>query len=198
MNSKNIISRTLDFGKIACFGTRKINRITVDVELKDGQNLSISGHIWNSTQTDSISAGQNHDEINKHLQGNRLWDDLHYLWTRWHLNDMHAGTPEQEAITDQLKRYDYDLACKLLKSDGLYIVPAEQADPYRRHDTDKGRPYTYGHEWLVWPIPDDILRAIQYLITTGSSIGLHQAVKNHRTRTPRSTPTPLPGCSRQL
>jgi hypothetical protein len=68
------------------------------------------------------------------------------IWNEWHLNDMKAGTPAQEA---ELKNHTwpgysvshYNWACKVLSEAGL--------------QPDNG--YSYGSAWLKVDVPEDVL-----------------------------------------
>lgn len=73
---------------------------------------------------------------------------LNEIWDEYHLNDMKAGTPEQEAFIKCWKKfhkYEYTDVCRALKDVGLYEV-----------DLD-GEPYKYGHKWLSIEVPQDVL-----------------------------------------
>ena len=77
------------------------------------------------------------------------------MWRRYHLNGMHAGTPEQEAEVKRwlgARPHDYLAAREHLRRVGLLTVEHE------------GKPYTYGTGWLFEPIPDDDLAWIRYII----------------------------------
>ena len=78
------------------------------------------------------------------------------MWQKYHLNDMHSGTPEQEEAIRQWKeagnKYDYTEACKYLESIGLYEV--------EYHGIEFNGMYKYGHGWLYQPIEEDDLRRI--------------------------------------
>jgi hypothetical protein len=66
------------------------------------------------------------------------------IWDEWHLNDMKAGTPAQEAFIKEWKKtnkYDYTVACEALKEVGLY--------------EDNG--YKYGTGWLKVEVPQDVI-----------------------------------------
>lgn len=82
--------------------------------------------------------------------------ELIAVWREWHLNDMKAGTPEQERALDEWRAASggegYEKAVEYLKSRGLYEV---------MHD---GAPYKYGSAWLTRELPKDFgarLRDIQ-------------------------------------
>lgn len=152
--------KTFTFGKIDFNGTgRKINKVTVDIRLdekKEGEPVfTASASIWNSKNTDSILAGQCLDDILPYIKS-PTYKKVHRLWSLYHLNDMHAGTQEQEdAIVKYLEEnkitYDYTLICDFLKSVGLYEVVVNNA------------PYKYGHGWLYRAIPENDLQEIKNL-----------------------------------
>ena len=149
--------KKINLGKIAYSGNRKINPVTIEIELKEtdkGYRFTASGEVWNQTKTDCYCAGQCLDTIAKRLRTPEFME-IYRLWKLYHLNDMHAGTREQEAAIDAWKaegnRYDYTAACEHLKSVGLYEVEHE------------GKPYKYGHGWLYWEIPAEDLEKIKAL-----------------------------------
>ena len=89
------------------------------------------------------------------------------LWKRNHLNDMHAGTPEQEKCLEDFEAEReavekelggnssyYDVSCEILKRHGLYEVQLD------------GKPYKYGHSWLYQPISEWDLAAIKEILGT--------------------------------
>lgn len=151
---------TLDFGKHDATGNGiKDNLVEVEVQLDEGEQprLSICGTIWNRLKTDCISAGQNLDEI-RELTGVspfrrwRLMRRVHYIWKRYHLNDMKAGSPRQEAYLAGYKAAggeldDWKHAVDLLERAGL--------EPDTQHND-----YRYGIRWLYTPIPDDVIAEI--------------------------------------
>ena len=151
-------TKTFNIGKIDYYGRgRKINPVTVEVTLKekDGKPcFSASATVYNQTKTDILACGQCLDSIAKRTK-NKQFMELYRLWKLYHLNDMHAGTIEQEKAIDDWEskgnHYDYTSACDYLKSVGLYEV---------EHN---GKPYKYGHAWLYWDIPEYDLKVIQAL-----------------------------------
>jgi len=143
----------LDFGKVDYSGWhgRKINRVTIEITLTD-ERLSIVGAIWNGPGTDHISSGQNREEITRLFPDDAKVARIVEVWHRWHLNDMHAGTPAQEALLaehkDEFPGYPvshYDWACTLLEAHGLL--------------RDDG--YKYGSAWLSEPLPAEIRAEVQ-------------------------------------
>lgn len=82
------------------------------------------------------------------------------LWRRWHLNEMTAGSPAQEAwLRDNPVRWEYPeshytAACTALA--GADINP----DPDYLHD---GKPYHYGTAWLKESLPVDVVEWLRGL-----------------------------------
>ena len=153
------MKRTINFGKIAFYGKRKVNEVTVDICLKDegkGPVFSVCADVWNATHTDIIAGGQIIGELSKfkYLGGNELFKKIHRLWKKHHLNDMHAGTPEQEKYLAEHRTWhgDYTKDCECLKEAGLLTVQVD------------GKPYKYGHAWLYWPIPEQDLEEMKKLV----------------------------------
>jgi hypothetical protein len=74
------------------------------------------------------------------------------VWDQWHLNDMKAGSPRQEAALKEWlssgARYDYAAACEMLKSKGLL----EDQDYIH-----EGKPYRYGSAWLRAKLPSEVI-----------------------------------------
>ena len=154
------MKKVFKFGKIAFYGSRKINLVTVEIELKENEKNQVvftaSANVWNNLKTDIIMGGQCLDDLQPYFKNNQLFNKIVTLWNQYHLNDMHAGTPEQEkSIKEHFEkidqRYDYTIACDYLKSIGLYEVLID------------GTPYKYGHAWLYESIPLNDLERIRSL-----------------------------------
>ena len=160
-SEKQNMKKTFNFGKVAYTGKRKINTVEVTVELKENKEgkpcFTASGMIWNAKHTDAVSGGQNLDEINKFVH-TQEFKEIYELWQKYHLNDMHAGTVEQEkAVNEYFQnnteiKYDYDKACEHLKELGIYEVEHE------------GKPYKYGCGWVYYSIPEEDLTKIKNLL----------------------------------
>ena len=157
------MKKVFNFGKIAWYGSRRINAVEVDMEWKENNHgkmvLSICGGIWNSTRTDYVCCGQCLDHIYPYLKGNKTFEELFRLWNLYHLNDMNAGTREQKAALDEArangkikKHASYDEQCEYLKSIGMYEVEYD------------GKPYKYGHGWIYYDIPQEDINKIEALL----------------------------------
>lgn len=109
-------------------------------------------------------AGQCLDTIqdNTDVADDELWCEIYDLWSKYHLNDMRPGTPEQMACLSEMpkdfqNKFDGDryAASKEWLAEH-HLLNVELAD---------GTPYIYGHAWLYHPIPDEDLARIQALAT---------------------------------
>lgn len=135
---------------------------------KPGPVLSITGAIGRQSfgQIDMSFEGKYAYRI---AHFTPAWDHARFstlrrVWSRWHLNGMRAGTPDQtDAIRTFLKgtQYpegDYTHQCAYLASLDLLI------DAYDYGDGSGYWPYKYGSAWLFALVPQaaiDFLRAIE-------------------------------------
>jgi hypothetical protein len=154
------LHKKVEFPKIACTGTRRINLPDVEIELRyedKGPELSIIGRIWNSKHTDIIRGGQCLDYMIKYpeLSRNPLFRKLYRWWKLYHLNGMHAGTVNQDkALKDSGKIFrSFSEQCDYLKSINLY--------------EDNG--YRYGSAWLYREIPEKDLNDIESFLLDENS-----------------------------
>ena len=188
------MKKTFEFGKIAYTNSnRKANAVTITMELRKrggeetftidratGERtitgrtpayveLSICGDIWNTRRTDCVCGGQCLDTIAEYrdqLNDPDLFDQLFDLWRKYHLNGMHAGTPEQEQAIEtwmaQGNKYDYAAACELLKDLDLYEVNYTGISVGKRYNNE---PYKYGHGWIVNELPGSVLLRVEHMLS---------------------------------
>lgn len=179
------MKKTFNFGKIDYMNRGREDcavDVTICLEEKGGEKVfnkagnftekynnkyiefSASGNIWNSRHSDICSGGQNLDDIAKYIK-TPLFQKIYTFWKKYHLNGMHAGTPEQEKAVAEWKakgnEYDYKKVCEMLKICGLYEVPLT-ADLIGTRKAD-GKPYKYGHGWVISNIPEKDLEEIKNL-----------------------------------
>lgn len=128
---------------------KKEKRIKKDyTSLKEVKNcyvLSIRGEVKDNNYNFS-SCGQCIDEINKlsYTKKDRVTiNKIVKIWEQYHLNDMQAGTKNQEALLPE--HCDYDRALKILTKQKLL--------------SDRG--HKYGSKWLIKVIPDSIIKDIR-------------------------------------
>ena len=182
--------KTFKFGAINLRGTGKRYPVTVEIQLYERGGNEILERCSDGTFTGTgkftpryleftamatagaCIGGQCLDEINEHRLDFRpaermLWDRIYKLWQRYHLNGMHAGTPEQEeavkAYHNQHKavRHDYEGVCNYLKEIGLYEVLYTGKTSGRMYNNE---PYKYGHGWIVQDIPEEDIQKIRDLL----------------------------------
>lgn len=188
------MKKTFEFGKIKYTNkSRRVNLVQVEVELRqrggeetfiiDRQTgkktvtgrtpsyveLSICGAIWNASRTDWVCGGQCLDTIARYksqLSDPDTFTALYDLWKNYHLNGLHAGTPEQEKAVKEWEqeghRYDYTAACEMLKEKGLYEVNFTGLTVGRRFENE---PYKYGHGWVIQELPGDVLLKVEHMLS---------------------------------
>ena len=94
------MKKILNFGKIDWNGTgRKINLVTVKISLEETKNgpvFSACANVWNSKSTDCLCCGQCLDNLVSFFQDDKIYMTIFSMWEKYHLNNMHPGTPAQE------------------------------------------------------------------------------------------------------
>ena len=153
------MKKTLNFGKIDWNGTgRKINLVTVEINLKETENgpaFTASANVWNSKRTDILCGGQCLDDLVPFFHDNKVYMTIFSMWQKYHLNDMHPGTPAQEKALNEagLTKFatNYTEYCEHLKKIGLF--------------NDNG--VNFGETWVYWPILEKDLKTIKSLFLYG-------------------------------
>jgi hypothetical protein len=114
-------------------------RFHIDIEITDGR-LSMSGK-------SEGSSGQILDSI---VPANKYQVQLVSLWHKWHLNDMHAGTPEQEAAlkSEAYEAFKVRLVAVKEQADAVKALASMDIIEYARHkgllrETDTPNTYQY-------------------------------------------------------
>ena len=158
------MKKTFSFGKIAYRNPNvRNNPVTVEVEWKPNNSgrmvFTASGDVWNHLHTDIYMGGQCLDRLNEFpsVRNNSTFKKIYHLWKNYHLNDMHAGTAEQEAALKEhfgKNHADFYERCDYLKSINLFTVK----HPYT------GEPYAYGSGWLYREIPEEDVKLIEELL----------------------------------
>lgn len=150
-----MLKKTINFGYIDYDeNNRNDNLVTVEIVLKNTEKpcLSICGNIWNSSRSNILSGGQNLDTIKPYLEGNKLFEIVHDMWEKYHLNEMRIGTMEQMKAIQEWKlqgnEWDYEKAIEHLKEIGLYESMYE------------GKMCKFGYHWFYEPIPQKDLATI--------------------------------------
>lgn len=127
-----------------------VSKIVLEFGLDEKGRFTASGYVYNKGQM--IYGGQCIDVIEGLAQSGKIEkpDDCALIykvvqwWKLYHLNDMHAGTPEQEKalLSVGLKDFanKYKECCDYLEKIGLLVV----------------RGHKFGCAWLKQEIPDEI------------------------------------------
>ena len=168
------MERKIDIQKVDGNGNGK-KSCMVDVELAlDNDNFSACANVWrNPRHSTVIYCGQCFDDLLidfPELKQNEVFMEVYDLWKNYHLNNMHAGTPEQEKAIEEWEaqgnKYDYKKICEYLKSINLYEVPVSTIDlkANPKYADNKEGTYKYGHGWLKEIIPDKDIARIESLI----------------------------------
>lgn len=157
---------TIDFRKSNAEGEGKRDSVKVELSLKEEQKgpvFSATCTVFDSHGRDIIMDGQCFDTVleqyGDQLERKELFAEIVELWKRNHLNNMHAGTREQEDALNSFRKAKGANYCKyseeveFLKEKGLYEVEL------------KGKPYEYGSSWLYWQISESDLGRIKDIIS---------------------------------
>ena len=100
--------RAYSFGKVAYYGKRKINEVTLEVELRDWNGYpEFTAHamVWNSVHTDIVSGGQTIGKLyNKFAicRNSILYKTIMQLWEKYHLHDISDIPAEDKELIDLL------------------------------------------------------------------------------------------------
>lgn len=142
-------------------GKTEAGQMYLKIKLSENDNISISGVIGPLKSGNCRGGcGQIIDKLSDIVVYNKGWDEntvlkLKALWKKCHLNDLKAGTPEQEDAISMGRaegnKYEYIAACNYLKSIGLYKVPVKDAQPYSKYKLEKDT-YAYGSAWLRFDV----------------------------------------------
>lgn len=141
----------------------KNSKVEIEITLTDEGLFSVRGGLYeydrNRCRWECVYAGQCLDELAK-LIDDPVFTKIYWLWKRYHLNDIHAGTPLQEYALEHtpsgsLRGCDYKERCEYLKSIGLYEVGG----------------FEYGHGWLTEEIESHDLELIRQILDATSPEG---------------------------
>lgn len=160
----NTINKVVHIGTVD-LGSPKGASLFCKITYKDGR-LSISGvegPLSSGNCRGSCGQIDMHPwNIKKYAKGwtPSLVKELRKVWATWHLNDMKAGSPAQEAflaanpVSSTYPESHYDKACEALKAAGLL------EDASYIHE---GKPYKYGTAWLRAGVPGEVLTFLESL-----------------------------------
>ena len=100
--------QAFSFGKVAYNGKRKINEVTLEIELRDWNGYpEFTAHamVWNNIHSDIVAGGQMIDDLyNKFaaLRYSLLYKTIMQLWKKYHLHDISNIPVEDQELIDLL------------------------------------------------------------------------------------------------
>ena len=100
--------REFSFGKVAYYGKRKINEVTLEIELRDWNGYpEFTAHamVWNNIHTDIVACGQMIDDLYNEfatLEYNVLYKTIMKLWEKYHLHNISNIPAEDKELVDLL------------------------------------------------------------------------------------------------
>ena len=100
--------RTYSFGKIAYNGKRKINEVTLEIELRGWNGypeFTAFAKVWNNIHTDIVAGGQMIDDLYNRFAGLRLsllYKTIMQLWEKYHLHNISDIPAEDQELIDLL------------------------------------------------------------------------------------------------
>ena len=197
-------NRVISFGKVDGYGRgRKNCEVTAVISLMNiewGLEFAAYAKVWNNLHTDSIMFGQclesTLEKYEKDLKENGTLEEFKILldiWKKHHLNDMHAGTIEQEeALLEHFGNMDasqYKEHCEYLKSIGLYEIPwTDELKVSGYKDKKHPDAYQYGSGWIYREISEKDLEKINKIIDKGMK-GLREiSLEEKEMETPEEEP----------
>ena len=171
-------------GKVDHNGSgRKNCKAVITWTLEDG-NFSMCAEIWNPRETDIYCGGQCVDTVAAYFPGDAKAQRMVAIWRKWHLNDLTAGSPAQEAWLEA-NPIDMDaereIAGAALGGTGAYPHGSASRGASRPKDRytlaceklaavglnpdpgylHNGEPYSYGHAWLCRELPAEVVAEIE-------------------------------------
>ena len=100
--------RIYSFGKVAYNGKRKINEVTLEIELRDWNGhpeFTAHAMVWNNIHTDIIAGGQTIDKLYNRfavLRLSVLYKTIMQLWKKYHLHNISDIPAEDKELIDLL------------------------------------------------------------------------------------------------
>lgn len=98
--------RAYSFGKVAYNGKRKINEVTLEIELRDWNGYpEFTAHamVWNNIHTDIVAGGQMIDDLyNEFAIHSILYKTIMQIWKKYHLHNISDIPAEDKELIDLL------------------------------------------------------------------------------------------------
>ena len=100
--------RVYSFGKFAYNGKRKINEVTLEIELRDWNGypeFTACVKVWNNIHSDIVAGGQMIDDLYNEfatLRDSLLYKTIMQLWGKYHLHNISDIPAEDKELIDLL------------------------------------------------------------------------------------------------
>ena len=100
--------KVYSFGKVAYKGKRKINEVTLGIELRDWNGypeFTAHAKVWNNIHTDIVAGGQMIDDLYNRfavLRLSVLYKTIMQLWEKYHLHNISNIPEEDKELIDLL------------------------------------------------------------------------------------------------
>lgn len=100
--------RAYSFGKVAYNGKRKINEVTLEIELRNWNGypeFTACAKVWNNIHTYVVAGGQMIDKLYNRFAALRysvLYKTIMLLWKKYHLHDISNIPAEDKELIDLL------------------------------------------------------------------------------------------------
>lgn len=100
--------RVYSFGKVAYNGKRKINEVTLEIELRDWNGypeFTACANVWNNIHSNVVACGQMIDNLyNKFAicRNSVLYKTIMQLWEKYHLHNISDIPAEDKELIDLL------------------------------------------------------------------------------------------------
>ena len=100
--------RIFSFGKIAYNGKRKINEVTLEIELTDRNGypeFTACVSVWNNIHSDLVAGGQMIDDLYNEFarfRGSAIYETVMRLWEKYHCKDISNIPADDKELLDLL------------------------------------------------------------------------------------------------
>ena len=100
--------RAYALGKVGYNGKRKINEVTLEIELRDWNGypeFTACANVWNHIHTDIVAGGQMIDDLYNEfatLRDSVLYKTVMQLWEKYHWHDISNIPAEDKELIDLL------------------------------------------------------------------------------------------------
>ena len=100
--------RVYSFGKVAYNGKRKINEVTLKIELRNWNGypeFAACVNVWNNIHSDVVACGQMIDDLYNEFaicRNSILYKTIMQIWKKYHLHDISNIPAEDKELIDLL------------------------------------------------------------------------------------------------